>query len=378
MMAANPSRRSIRSGDPEDTGTWLWQVPQKPVSVRIALPLVARLERQVSEAVRSVRTRGSEIGGLLLGSVSGTSPALVSVQDYDLVPCDYSRGPLYKLAGEDRDRVERRIAVRSAAGRLGVVGFFRSHTRAGFSLDDDDVALCRSYFNGPHQVFLLVRPAPGRVARAGFFIWEHGQIRAEATHLEFPFSFEDLGGKDAVPEVAPFRGTVTGARPTAAQTVISLGPVLAKSQPPALPARPVPQPQPPAPAASPAPTPQVPASAPQSRPEAPAAPVATPAATSQVPAAAPQSAAPAAASESRRTPSPPATPTTAAPALQTASGTLKITAPAALPEPQPLSLRARVGRCCVVKQLRPAAGAKTAPAPQARAASSAAPRSTRL
>src|SRR6266567_3725703 len=102
---------------------YLWEVPQKPVSVRIPFSLIDRLEREAVESFRSLTSRGSEIGGLLVGAVTPGSPLVVSIEDYDLISCDYSRGPLYRLSDADMGRFEQAIQQRQAAGR-GVAGFF--------------------------------------------------------------------------------------------------------------------------------------------------------------------------------------------------------------------------------------------------------------
>ena len=54
---------------------YTWTVPQKPVSVRIPFALIDRLDHEAVESFRSLHSRGSEIGGLLLGSVSPGDPA---------------------------------------------------------------------------------------------------------------------------------------------------------------------------------------------------------------------------------------------------------------------------------------------------------------
>src|SRR5947209_5539872 len=111
-----------------------WEVPHKPVSVRIPFSLIDRLEREAVESFRSLTSKGSEIGGLLVGNVSPGSPLVVSIADYELIACDYSRGPLYRLSDTDMGRFERAIEQRLAAGS-GVAGFFRSQTRKGVALD---------------------------------------------------------------------------------------------------------------------------------------------------------------------------------------------------------------------------------------------------
>src|SRR3954452_13628658 len=117
---------------------YLWEVPQKPVSVRIPFSLIDRLGRDAGESFRSLTSKGSEIGGLLVGSVTPGSPLVVSIADYELIACDYSRGPLYRLSDADMGRFERAIEQRLSAG-TGIAGFFRSQTRKGLALDADDL-----------------------------------------------------------------------------------------------------------------------------------------------------------------------------------------------------------------------------------------------
>ena len=181
---------------------YLWEVPQKPVSVRIPFSLIDRLERDAVESFRSLTSRGSEIGGLLVGDVSPGSPLVVSIADYDLIACDYSRGPLYRLSDADMGRFEQAIQQRLASGR-GVAGFFRSHTRKGISLDADDLTFFQARFRDPHQIALLVRPFATKASTAGIFIWENGKVNGDASCLEFPFRSSELGtGQTAEPAAA--------------------------------------------------------------------------------------------------------------------------------------------------------------------------------
>src|SRR3954468_11286400 len=122
----------------DSTPLYIWEVPQKPVSVRIPFSLIDRLEHEAVESFRSLTSKGSEIGGLLIGDVTPGSPLVVSIADYDLIACDYSRGPLYRLSDADMGRFEQAIQQRIAAGG-GIAGFFRSQTRKGLALDADDL-----------------------------------------------------------------------------------------------------------------------------------------------------------------------------------------------------------------------------------------------
>ena len=236
---------------------YLWEVPQKPVSVRIPFSLIDRLEREAVENFRSLTSRGSEIGGLLVGDVSPGSPLVVSIADYELIACDYSRGPLYRLSDADMGRFEQAIQQWLAAGR-GVAGFFRSHTRKGISLDVDDLAFFHARFRDPHHVALLVRPFATKASTAGIFIRENGKVNGEASCLEFPFRSCELGTgqapappdpKAAAPSAAPPltpKGNVRAQIvPIASRRETSLPPVpVAEPAPPAAPVAVAPAPAP--------------------------------------------------------------------------------------------------------------------------------------
>ena len=192
---------------------YLWEVPQKPVSARIPFPLIDRLEHEAVESFRSLSSRGSEVGGILLGKVLGGSRVLI--QDYEMVPCDYSRGPLYRLSEADTDRFDRAIAQRGAGGLLAI-GFFRSHTRKGLALDPEDVALFDSRFSAPHHIVLLIRPFASKPSAAGIFIRENGVVRAEASYKEFPFRCSELTPSTQTAEPAetePLTGGLATALP---------------------------------------------------------------------------------------------------------------------------------------------------------------------
>jgi len=187
------SGRNERTGTTGNALTYLWEVPRKPVSVRINLQVADRLDREATAAVRSLSALGSEIGGLLLGTMTPGDPIRVTVDEYLRIPCDHTRGPLYELGKADMERFDRVISTRELTGnRVTVVGFFRSHTRKGLSLTDEDIAFCKARFGSPHQIVLLVRPGIAQASRAGIFIWENAAMRGDATCLEFPFSTDEL------------------------------------------------------------------------------------------------------------------------------------------------------------------------------------------
>jgi TonB family protein len=174
---------------------YTWEVAQKPVVVRLPLTLIDRLESEAVETFRSLSSRGSEIGGLLLGSAVPGSPAVVTVADYELIACDYSRGPLYRLSDADLGRFEQAIERCATGSGPRVMGYFRSHTRKGLSLDAEDLAFFEPRFLDPHQLVLLIRPFATKASTAGIFIRENGRVNGETSSLEFPFRSAELGAR---------------------------------------------------------------------------------------------------------------------------------------------------------------------------------------
>jgi TonB family protein len=188
---------------------YLWTPAGKEVAVSIPLATIDGLEREAVESFRSLTSRGSEIGGLLFGSVVAGSPLTIAIETYQAVECDYNGGPLYRLADAERARLDRAIERQLSAG-IKAVGFYRSHTRKGLCLDADDLALFESRFIEPHHIALLIRPAATKVSTAGIFIREGGKINGEASCLEFPFrsSQHDLNRRSD----SMYDGAVAGPR----------------------------------------------------------------------------------------------------------------------------------------------------------------------
>ena len=77
-----------------------------------------------------------------------------------------------------------------------MVGYWRSHTRPGLYLDQEDYSVILTYFSNPSQVFLLVKPSMGGQSVGGFFFWADGDIRRESPYEEFLFDQERLPAAD--------------------------------------------------------------------------------------------------------------------------------------------------------------------------------------
>ncbi len=173
-----------------------WAPDGKPIQVRLDFGVIDRMSAEVMRGFGSVPKRGAEVGGILLGEVDKTDKLSIHVHDFVMVACDYRRGPSYQLTSGDTLLFSEAVAKATATGTrdLQPVGYFRSHTRDGMGLTEDDLQLFSNYFPDPTSVMLLVRPFATKVSQAGFFFEEHGQIRSDATYLTFPFRRRELGG----------------------------------------------------------------------------------------------------------------------------------------------------------------------------------------
>jgi hypothetical protein len=181
-------------------GYYAWQVSGKPVEVHLQLDALDRMASEIMRGFGAVPKRGAETGGLLLGTITPGSPSIVRIEDFEPVACHYRRGPSYLFTEDDSAAFERAFErLKPDPSRsIYAVGYFRGHTREGFSLAAEDVELLDHFFPGPAPVALLVKPFATKVSTAGFFVREDG-VFPETTPLEFPFRRRELTGEEPPP-----------------------------------------------------------------------------------------------------------------------------------------------------------------------------------
>jgi len=197
-----------RTQDP--VGYYVWEVPGQSVVVHLRLDVVDRLAAEVMRGFGSVPKRGAEIGGFLIGTIRPGVPAIVRIDDFEPIACEYRRGPSYQFTEEDDAALEEGWGrfQPSVSPSAYTVGYFRSHTRDGFALGQEDLELLDRLLPGPAHVALLIKPYATKVSVGGFFVREHGEF-PESTPLEFPLRRRELLGE----EPAPRRPLGAGQRP---------------------------------------------------------------------------------------------------------------------------------------------------------------------
>jgi len=183
--------------------SYLWQVPGKNTRVLLDFDVVDRLLQEVMRGFGVIPKRGIEVGGILLGSFGEGGE--VRVMDFEPVSCQHTRGSSYLLSDEELGKfrtVRERWASSDRAG-IQAVGFYRSHTREGFGLSDDDLTLFDAQFSNPGSVVLLVKPFATRVSIGALFFREEDRMKSDSSYQEFPFRRKELGGGDASAEPEP-------------------------------------------------------------------------------------------------------------------------------------------------------------------------------
>ncbi len=176
-------------------GVYVWEIPNKQVSVHLSLDVVDRMQQEVMRGFGAVPKRGAEVGGILLGTVQSGPGTVVTVDDYIAVPTEYKRGPSYLLSEEDAEAFDAAMAKARSSRDTTVrpIGLYRSHTRDSAGLGAEDIALADQYFPEPSAIILVIRPFATKVSQAGFYFRDEGRLAPmEPPLLEFPFRRREL------------------------------------------------------------------------------------------------------------------------------------------------------------------------------------------
>ena len=164
-----------------------WGPAESPVVVRMHLDAVDGIARDVIEGVNASPRRDLEVGGLLVGRVTGSDQQAVWIERYQRISCDHSFGSHFILDATDTTSLEQAAAGIFAAREMAVVGLYRSHTRPGLQLEESDYDLIRSYFSDPSDLVLLVKPVQENILVAEFYRFDLADGGAQPVGERFPF-----------------------------------------------------------------------------------------------------------------------------------------------------------------------------------------------
>lgn len=170
-----------------------WGPSNSPYAIELKLDLVNKIRNLLTTA-----GDGTEIGGVLLGSLPSSYSATIRVEDVELIRRGDNEGSTFIIDPSSENQVE---DVRQRARETGrsVVGLFRSHRRPGALRPSlADRGLISSLFVEPVCVLLLIEG--NEPHSAAFFIGQDRHLPAEPSVREFKFDERDF---KLLPEVEP-------------------------------------------------------------------------------------------------------------------------------------------------------------------------------
>ncbi len=162
-------------------------------STRVSIPneLVDQIAGYVSQAYKSIPRRGAEAGGALFGSVRIGQVTEIFITSFEPVPCDHLYGPSFILSDAGLAEFRAALARHPAAE---ILGYYRSHTRAGFGLESSDRELATRMFPGLSGLILLIKPSSLGRLTGSYYFFQRGAVEMRPVGREFPFVGTVPGG----------------------------------------------------------------------------------------------------------------------------------------------------------------------------------------
>lgn len=124
----------------------------------------------VVEGYYKLARGGLEVGGVLFGRLDEHGVRIAAARP---IACQYAYGPSFVLSEGDHAGLalllERSVSDPALEG-LVPVGWYRSRTRSGFNLSEQDLDICSRYFQEAWQVALVVCPEKMKPTRGIFYV----------------------------------------------------------------------------------------------------------------------------------------------------------------------------------------------------------------
>jgi hypothetical protein len=181
-MASDTPGGTTGTMDPVELQYLEWDPEGSPVSIHMHPGVMDGVAHDVAEGLAA----RLEVGGLLLGRVVAGSRPAVWIERYQRVSCEHRFGRQFILDSGEITALEESAANILAGGELAVVGFYRSHARPGFRLEESDFNLIRRYFSDPSDLVLLIKRNSTKRLSAQFQAWAAGG-GSHPVGGEFPF-----------------------------------------------------------------------------------------------------------------------------------------------------------------------------------------------
>lgn len=170
-------------------GYYTYQPPGTSRPIHLAHDAIDGILAEVLTGFGAIPRRGAEVGGLLLGKADEDA---VWIEGFAMVACEHRRGPSFLLSDQDREAFAGTFRSNRTA-EAAPVGLFRSNTRDGDLLSDEDRTLFHEYFPPPEGVFLVIRPYASKTSTAWFLTYQDGSL-PDSNADTFPFLRREIEG----------------------------------------------------------------------------------------------------------------------------------------------------------------------------------------
>ena len=188
VMNSSTSGNGPDTVEPSFCSSCTWEFPEVAHTLELELRVIEWLNETMVQGMYS-KVKGVEVGGLLLGRTEAGDRPRTVIEGFTPILCRHSSGYIHHFSDEESS-VLKRHSARWAPGpgkKLYVVGFYRSHNRKGFTLDEQDLALANEFFLGPTQVFLLIKPFASETS-IGASLYQRNAWDGPESPVRFPFS----------------------------------------------------------------------------------------------------------------------------------------------------------------------------------------------
>jgi hypothetical protein len=166
----------------EDSSTWT----AEGHSIEYLNCVLEQIRLESVKGVTLLRHGGVEVGGVLFGSREGDQVRIAASR---ALSSEYAFGPSFILSKNDEAALEKLLQESQTDPSLSgmePVGWYRSHTRTGVCLLEQDISVYNKFFPEPWQIALVLRPSQLGPTEAGFFFREaDGSLRGESSYNSF-------------------------------------------------------------------------------------------------------------------------------------------------------------------------------------------------
>lgn len=161
-----------------------WQVREKPLSIKIPIDIVERLQEDILYGL-GMRTP-CDVMGLLIGRVAKEYSSTITIHDYVLA--GYTSDAVGSRLWSDERLADMIKPWSKATSATYVVGFFRSQSEDWPEITKEDLKGAKRLLRRTPNVFLLIRSGLSRSYAGRLFLRPSRPARLDEEYGEFPLN----------------------------------------------------------------------------------------------------------------------------------------------------------------------------------------------